>query len=526
LGFRGEALYSISSISKVELITKTHADSHGIKLEMEGGSVKSFSQTAAVPGTNIKVRNLFFNTPVRYKFLKSDRVELGHITDIISRYIIAYPEINFKFMHNSKPIVSSPSSTDHLNAIFDIYGKKYAKGSMKFSLTHFLFSAEGYLGDPSLAQSTAQSSSVFINKRFVVSPTIQEAMKFGYKDYIMINKHPFYVIFLTMDPAKVDFNIHPTKKVVRFEQEEQILTELGSLIREKVNQNFGKETTTGQLEESVESPANTIEEYIEKRKYNQDKNPEISSPSDETGPQIPPTSNQEKSKKKSNTIPLPLDAVVPNLISKKSNSFSRSEWIRTKSFPKMRLISESGQLNNVYFVFEGQEGYYILDMHAADERINFEKEMKAYQKGGMKKQRLIIPFTIEISVNMKDFLMETIAEIEKFGFEMEYLGGKTFTLHTIPAILKEVTDTAMLTDICLEIIQIGKQSSFTHSVEKIIKYIACHESIRGGDIINDRDLPRKLLEQLSQCENPHHCAHGRPTMLFFSWKYLEKEFHR
>ncbi len=133
LGFRGEALYSICSISKVELITKTQTDSQGIKIELDGGVVKSVEKTAAVPGTNIKIRDLFYNTPVRYKFLKSDRVELGHITDIISRYVIAYPKINFKLVHNSKPLLSSPSSSDHLNAIFDIYGKDYAKNCVKFS---------------------------------------------------------------------------------------------------------------------------------------------------------------------------------------------------------------------------------------------------------------------------------------------------------------------------------------------------------------------------------------------------------
>ncbi len=144
----------------------------------------------------------------------------------------------------------------------------------------------------------------------------------------------------------------------------------------------------------------------------------------------------------------------------------------------------------------------------------------------MRKQRLIVPFTIEIPVNMKDFLLETLDEISKFGFEIDHLGGTTFSLHTIPVILKEVTDPKILTDICMEIIQIGKQSSFTNSVDKIIKYVACHESIRGGDTITDPERPKKLLQQLSQCENPHHCAHGRPTMLYFSWKYLEKEFHR
>lgn len=542
LGFRGEALYSISSISKVELVTKTYTDPQGIKLEMEGGKVKSLSQTAAVPGTNIKIRDIFYNTPVRYKFLKSDRVELGHITDIISRYVIAYPEINFKLVHNSKPIITSPSSSDRLNGIFDIYGKKYAKNCTKFSFTHKLFMIEGYLGDPKLAQSTSHSSSVFINQRFVVSPTVNEAIKHGYKDYIMINKHPYFVVFLSVDPSKVDFNIHPTKKVVRFEDEEVILAALSEAMRTKVNEIFGNTKVTGQLDESIEASGKTIEDYVLKKEKpsDQDQQPTIE-PDPIKSPSSPPTSKYnvtvssgsapsktQKSgfKNGKTTKDVPLIAIVPKLAAEKPKYTSRDDWIQTKCFPKMRLISESGQLNQVYFVFEGEEGYYILDMHAADERINFEKEQKAYKKGTMRKQRLIVPFTIEIPVNMKDFLLETLDEISKFGFEVEHLGGTTFSLHTIPVILKEVTDPKILTDICMEIIQIGKQSSFTQSVDKIIKYVACHESIRGGDVITDPERPKKLLQQLSQCENPHHCAHGRPTMLYFSWQYLEKEFHR
>ncbi|MHA1112676.1 MAG: DNA mismatch repair endonuclease MutL [Promethearchaeota archaeon] len=542
LGFRGEALYSISSISKVDLISKTQTDTHGIKIELEGGVVKSVEQTAAVPGTNIKIRDLFYNTPVRYKFLKSDRVEMGHITDIISRYVIAYPKINFKLVHNSKPILSSPSSPDHLNAIFDVFGKEYAKKCVKFSIHHNLFEIEGYLGDPTLSQSTSHFSSVFINQRYVVSPTVHEAMRHGYKDYIMINKHPYYVVFLSIDPSKVDFNIHPTKKIVRFEEEEVILAALSEVMRTQVNEIFGKTKVTGQLDESVKTSGKSIEEYIQKKDKSQVQTEETvpeSSPTKSLA--TSPSKKQSIATSKSSTLPkssksgpmkekktkkIPLEAFVPNLIPQKPKFTSRDEWIQTKCFPKMRLISESGQLNQVYFVFEGEDGYYILDMHAADERINFEKEQKAYQNGSMRKQRLIVPFTIEIPINMKDFLLETLPDVSKFGFEVEHLGGTTFSLHTIPSVLKEVTDPQILTDICMEIIQIGKQSSFTNSVDKIIKYVACHESIRGGDLITNPESPKKLLQQLSQCENPHHCAHGRPTMLYFSWKYLEKEFHR
>ncbi len=207
-------------------------------------------------------------------------------------------------------------------------------------------------------------------------------MKQGYKDYIMLNKHPYYVVFLTMDPAKVDFNIHPTKKVVRFEEEEVILATLSEVMRAQVNKIFGKTNTTGQLDESVRSPGKSIEEYIQMKENALDE-PQaspIESPSNNvsTSTLKPSKSIPSKEKKTKNVS---LIAIVPKLLVESPKYSSRDEWIQTKCFPKMRLISESGQLNKVYFVFEGEDGYYILDMHAADERINFEKEQKLIRKG-------------------------------------------------------------------------------------------------------------------------------------------------
>jgi len=529
LGFRGEALFSIGAISKVELITKTHTDSLGVKIELDGGVVKSVQKIAANPGTSIKVRDLFYNTPVRYKFLKSDRVELGHITDIVSRYVIGYPTINIRLLHDGKSIFSSPSSTDYRNAIFDVFGKEYAKNSYPFSFKHSLFEIRGYLGDPKLAQATSHSSTVFINQRYVISTTVQEAMQEGYKDYIMIHKYPFYVVFLSVDPSKVDFNIHPTKKVVRFEEEEEILVALREGIRSTVTALFGQSSTSAQLDQSVTASGKTIEEYIQEKTKSLEKidssyeSHDIASFSSHEMTNIQLKSQKISSKK---TKPIRLESVVPTLIPPKPKFSHRDDWIRSSTFPKLRLIPESGQLNNVYFVFEGEDGFYILDMHAADERINFEREQKAYQSGGMTKQRLIAPLTIEIPINKRDFLLGTLVEIGKFGFEIEHLGGTTFAVRTIPAILRTVEESSILADMCLEIIQMGKESSFSQSVDKIIKYIACHESIRAGEQVTDPALPKRLLIELSECDNPHHCAHGRPTMLYFSWNYLEKEFHR
>lgn len=556
LGFRGEALYSIAAISKVEIVTKTENNDIAARAVIEGGKITSQGSIGSPKGTNIKVRELFYNTPVRYKFLKTDRVEMGHITDIITRLTLAYPEIHFKLVHNDITIINSPSTKKHENVIFDIYGKRVAKNIKKFDVKDSKFEIWGYLGEPKLSRGTKSMSTVFINRRYVKSPLVEKVMEEAYRDFVMINKHPFYIIFLEIQPDMVDFNIHPTKKLVRFEDEQFLLRRMIHLMKNIVKSKFGSkgqiETRDETLGKKNKTVSRKIEEMVPDAESNEQKfSTEIKTPvNTEKRPldefeNMYPIKSQIIKKDEHNHENQALTAKKPTLDSfypiAQSNSeingknppakspkpfFDRNQWIQTSAFPDMKLINAAGQLNDLYIVFENDEGFFLLDQHAAAERINYEEQLRYYKSGGIKKQELLKPLILDVAVNEVDFLKSNTTHLKKFGFDIDHMGSSSFAIRAVPAILSGTSQLEILEDICMEIIEIGKQSSFENEVDKIIKYIACHKSLRGGDIIRDPQKAKYLLEKLARCQNPHHCAHGRPTILHFTWNWVEKEFHR
>ncbi|MHA1728210.1 MAG: DNA mismatch repair endonuclease MutL [Promethearchaeota archaeon] len=548
LGFRGEALYSISSISRIELVTKTSktSDEMGIKLIIEGGKTKSLESIGTTVGTNIKVRDIFYNTPVRYKFLKTDRVEMGHITDIITRFILAYPGIHFKLIHGDLPIINSPSTKKRINAVFDIYGKSITKNLAEFAYDDPLFKINGFLGDPSLSRSTPLSSSVFVNNRYVKSPMINNAMNDAYKGYLMVKKYPFFIVFLEIEPNKIDVNIHPTKKVIRFEKEESLMKRLIFILRGIVEEKFGRKKGII-IADSQKSKINSVliaDLFPSSGTSKQNKGAKVEIMDNDRKINAQSIKNVKYGKKNGKrTSPLILNKmydIYDNISDKEDKETFKSNtkfgekgytggkrWIITNGiFPDMKLINEAGQLNKTYIVLEGENGFFLLDQHAAAERIKYEEQIESFKKGSLQRQQLLSPIKFDVSINEVDFFKEVLPQLPKFGFEINSLGGTTFAIRSIPAVLKKVTDPAIIKDICLEITAFGKQSSLKDEFDKIIKYIACHKSLRGGEKINDPNKVRELMYRLSKCRNPHHCAHGRPTILFFDWKEIEKMFHR
>jgi DNA mismatch repair protein MutL len=348
----------------------------------------------------------------------------------------------------------------------------------------------------------------------------------------MVKKHPFFVLFLKIDPKEIDVNIHPTKKNIRFNNESEILKIFIEKLRLVVEEKFGREKNIPitKKNEKKTTPTALMGEISEMRQleeqafnhYNED------------------LINSEESKKKITAsdnagISMKLDKMYD--ISQANKGFDSSplqdkdlyiheRWIRTGILPDMKLINEAGQLNKTYIVLEGLDGFYLLDQHAAAERIKFEREMALYKTGKIKKQRLIAPIKFDVSINEKDFMDETLLSLKKYGFEIDPLGGTTFAIRAIPPILNKITNSNIIKDICMELISFGKQFSLEEEEEKVVKYIACHKSLRGGEYIDNPAKVKNLIENLSKCKNPHHCAHGRPTLLYISFNEIDKLFHR
>ncbi len=527
LGFRGEALASIAAVSKVEVTSRVEYEEKGVNLCIEGGKITEQKRISCPIGTNIRVKNLFYNLPARQKFLKTDATELSHITDIVQRYSLAYPKHHFLYRHNDLDILNCPALNDLKTTTFHIYGKKVAKfmEPIDFIEESIKFRIYGLLGHPQIAKKNRSYSSLFINNRYIISDLLFRAIHEAYEGTLMIRNYPFFIIFLELDPSVVDFNVHPKKLHIRFEKEESIYNRVFNVIQSFVQEKFiikeAKYIST-ELEDYL--PKSEKKSLAVKKKVIEDQE------SIRMDNQIIP----EEHNKYEESVQLILsDQMVDNGVQKKElpETYLRDKYVISENFPKLRLISQTGQLSNkIYIVLEGinendEEGLFILDQHAASERINKEKILEAYENSKMSKQKLISALKIDVSPSEKIFLEVNLSEIRKLGFNFDHFGGNTFILREIPTIMGKIPDINIIKEIISDITDIGKEKSFTDVKEEIINYLSCHKSIRGGDDLSLKDI-RHLLIELAKCKDSYHCAHGRPTLRFFSFKELDKLFKR
>jgi DNA mismatch repair protein MutL len=483
-------------------------------------------------GTDIQVKHLFYNIPVRKKFLKKDMTELGHISDIIQRYALCYPMIHFIYMNESLTILNCPASNDLRTTVFHIYGKKIAKFVEPIQYKDKEITIKGLLGHSEISRNNRSYSSIFLNKRYVISDLIYRAIQDAYAGIMMIGRHPFFILNIEFEPAFIDFNVHPKKLHIRFEDEEHVYNKIYELIHRFVKELFmGKEDKyiISDLDQFVPPPKG-ISSSPDKddAQFNRKKSsePEINA------------SNKQNQSEMIDLIKAPVqlslnDEVTSALMDEKevSDTYLREKFIIKKNFPKLRLISYTGQLSNhTYIVLEGineegESGLYILDQHAASERVMKEYFYTLYAKARQNRQTLIVPLKIDVSASEKFFLLSSLSEFKKVGFNFEHFGGNTFVLREIPTIIEKLPNTKIIKEIIGDITEIGKDKSFAETREEIINYLACHKSIRGGDDLSLKNI-RKLLIDLSYCEDPYHCAHGRPTLKFISFKELDKLFKR
>ncbi|MBD3197741.1 MAG: DNA mismatch repair endonuclease MutL [Candidatus Lokiarchaeota archaeon] len=529
LGFRGEALASIAAVSRIEIVSRIPENKRGVKVVIEGGIVKETMEVSCPTGTNIIVKHLFYNIPARQKFLRTDATELGHITDIIQRYALAYPEKHFLYNHNELAMLNCPKENDLQTTAFHIYGKNIARNTEEISYSEqdYLFKVEGLIGHPKIAKKTNYNSSLFINKRYIKSNLLFRAIKEAYKGILMINRNPFCILNIEVDASIIDFNVHPKKLHIRFEDEEFVYNKLYNIIRGSIEEKFihkeAKYIST-ELEPSSDSTDIVKPVLKPKRGKNKLENPET---------KIGPKKTAEKTEIIDlNTVQLDLEDTVSDTNRYSSETYIRDKFIVQKNFPKIKLISPTGQLSNkIYIILEGlneneEQGFFILDQHAASERINKEKLLNVYENESVRtKQKLISPFKIELSPSEKAFIRQHKEEINKLGLEFEHFGGNTFVLRSVPTIFNKMIDPEIINEIIADLTEIGSEKSFSSVKEEIINYLSCHKSVRGGDKLSLKEI-RTLLLELSNCEDPYHCAHGRPTLKFFSYRELDKLFKR
>jgi len=539
LGFRGEALASIAAVSQVEINSRIKENERGVKLLLKDGKIIERKEIFCPIGTDIKVNNLFYNIPARLKFLKKDPTELGHITDIIQRYALAYPKLHFIYIHNDLAILNCPASNDLRTTVFHIYGKKVANLMENINYEEENFKIYGLLGHSEISKNIRAHSSLILNKRYVISDLIFRAIQEAFKGTLMIGKYPFFILNLEIDPSVIDFNVHPKKLHVRFENEDYIYNKVYNIIRKFVEERFIEKEDTHTFSdignfELTKKDIGGKEPDFESLYVIEELEEEDFGQSDINDKTISENDSKEIIETLEKSVQLNLtsgDIVNESTNLSSADTFLRGNYIDLKNFPKIRLISRTGQLSNKTYVLleginsNGEDGFYILDQHAASERVNKEHFYDFYNNNKKSKQILITPLKIEVSPSENFFLQSNLNEIIKLGFDFEHFGGNTFVLRAVPILMGKTPDLKIIKEIISDITDIGKDKSFSDKLEEIINYLACHKSIRGGDDMSLQSI-RKLIIDLANCKDSFHCAHGRPTLKFFSFKELDKLFKR
>ena len=486
LGFRGEALPSIASVSLVEMITRVHQEMAATRLELRHGQVTSEEPTSRPTGTSVSVRDLFQNVPARLKFMKSPSTENGRIGGLVSRFSLAYPEVRFNLTLDGRQTFSSTGDGDLRVALSRVYGAETAEAMIEIERSEDgVGEASGFVGPPSVSRAQRRYISLFVNRRWVQDRRLNYAIEEAYQGLLMVGRYPIAVLNLSIAAEEIDVNVHPTKSEVRFRSEREIF----SLVQRAVREALVETSPVPTLRPSDVAPSAT---------------PTVSA--------YPPSPTQ----------PLGSDllgwARGPRKVSAEETS-SPSPLPPATVLPILRVV---GQVSDTYIVTEGPDGMYLVDQHAAHERVLFERVQREQKDRTVHAQGMLDPSTVELTPSQEAALTPRADLLKDFGFDLEVFGERSYILRAVPASLADKGPDRAFLDIVDSLLD----GSETDSWEiRIASSIACHSAVRAGDTL-EREEMDKLVQMLEGAANPHTCPHGRPTMIHLSSDSLEKGFGR
>ena len=574
LGFRGEALASICAVSKLEMTTKFEDEAVGTKITLVGGNVESKEAVGANTGTSIVIKDLFFNTPARKKFLKTDHAELMNITDIVNKLAIGYPSVKFRYLNAGKLMVNTPGDGKLLSAVRSIYSRETAENLIEINYDCSLFKIDGYIGNNNIYRSNRNLQHVYINGRFVKSKILYDAIANAYKSIIPINKHAICFINLHLDPDKVDVNIHPGKIEVKFEKENEIKLEIMEYLRAKLLKEslIGKYETFDRVPKdravkqeikpidlSDEVDVNSfikLDDFEEKKKNLEGKHKKEIKPKSEVKSKANESNNS--SLKNSNATNKNYSHGFSRYNDNKDIDNKISYYGNAKNLEEINKISETesqmaftadgaildsekrdeiekkevgfslkyykvvGVIFDTYIVLQKGESMYLMDQHAAHERVLFERYMNAFHKREVHMQMLLDPIVLELSSVDMLRVEKNIDVFKNFGFEVEIFGMNNILIRGVPNLF----GTPQSEKFILELIDnIDKISNNYDLKDDRFAVMACKSAIKANDRIQNIEI-ESLFRQLEKCENPYTCPHGRPTMVEISKVEIEKMFKR
>ncbi len=505
MGFRGEALSSIASVSHVRLLTAERGASAGVLVEIEGGTVKTVGDAAASQGAIFEISHLFFNTPARLKFLKALATEFSHILSVVSRQAMACPSIHFRLTHNKKLVFDLPASPDERERLFQLYGRELSDNLIGFSQQRDGIYLHGFIGRPTYTRADRTYQDFYVNRRAIKNPSLNHALYSAYDHMLMRDRHPVGFIFLEIDPALVDVNVHPAKAEVRFRNQAQVHDLLRNAIRESLR-----------AHEMPGNPAPSYEDRVKEAYGDYLKNPTYSSAAG-TVQKVPFVFDHQGAERSV-------------FIDGRASALSGGHTVLDESGPQTPSLFGQGmhplaQLHDSYVIAQYQNGMAVVDQHAAHERILFEKLQDFFSRGSIPIQELLIPAPVELGPAQGRFLAEHLTELEKFGFIVEEFGNNTFVIKAIPVLAAGADYTQLLLDMLDELNAHENNARLDKLYDEVLSVMACHPAIKVHRRLEQKEM-EALLNDLQQCRMPHTCPHGRPTIMRFTMDEIRKMFKR
>ena len=575
LGFRGEALSSIAAVSQVELITKTMDDISGYRYVCEGGEEKSLDEIGAPEGTTIIVRNIFYNTPVRRKFLKTASTEAGYVSNLVEHLALSHPDISFRFINNNQNKLHTSGNMNLKDIIYGVYGRDYAHNLIEVSGKTQDIEISGYIGRPMIVRGNRSYENYYINGRFIKSSVITKAIEDAYKGFIMPHNYPFTAIHFKIEPDIIDVNVHPQKMELRFSKNEVVYDFVyATLVESLKRMDLAVSVTLDEPAPSKQTAASTVSQdsRVEKHSVNQgndnisgksyntpdgktygntsakseqdltkagnvdsDKNnltkpvaqySKIIQPQPQPQPDVQP-------KKKEERLPEPFEIKrSQQMIKEDAAQFEvkRAEAKQIGLFTDSFLDADNksnyrviGQLFDTYWLVEFEDKFYMMDQHAAHEKVLYERLMKKIKESDAESQMIMPPVIVELNMKELQVLEENMDCFYKIGFELENFGDKTYKITGVPANLPKIDYLQMFIDLLDNMID---ESGFGYELlAERVATMSCKAAIKGNNKISFEEA-RELIYELSKADNPFNCPHGRPTLIVMTKYEIEKKFKR
>ena len=541
MGFRGEALASIAGVSRVELITKRKEDITGTRYVIEGGTELSVRDVGVPCGTTVLVRDLFYNVPVRRRFLKSMKTEASFVRDIVEKAALSFPEISFSFLNDGKQMFHTSGNGKLQDVIYTIYGSETVSHLIPVSFSEDLFSVSGFISAPSMARTRRDSEICFVNGRFVKSPVIERAVETAYEGYLMQHRFPFTVLKIGIGPEKIDVNIHPKKTEIRFSDDEKVFDLIYNCVKNTLRRRENIEDVLHREEKKTPEIQKHLEPFENRGcVYPESSAGQLAQLRDQVTDiyhsipdQVSRQSGTGGSRYRQNEARLPGKTAAENAAVPPVNedpgpcrqvsaepSFEQLRFIDPDAEAEYKFI---GQIFETYWLIEYNSSLYIVDQHAAHEKVNFERLMAQITTGTAESQ-LILPILLTLPAKDAALLDDHLDEFANIGFQIESAGDHDYYVRAVPASLPSISEKDLLMELIGGLAEIRPGIKETVLGEKIAS-MSCKAAVKGNRRLTEPEI-RALIGELLKCRDPYNCPHGRPVMIRFSKTELDRMFKR